>query len=103
GLRGLVYQEVTVTGPDHDLHSGMYGGAVTNPANALCHLLGALHDADGRVNIPGFYDDVEELTPRERAEFANLPFDEEQFRRDLKIPAVPGEAGYTTLERRWAR
>jgi acetylornithine deacetylase/succinyl-diaminopimelate desuccinylase-like protein len=103
GLRGLVYMEVILTAADHDLHSGMYGGAVPNPANALCQLMATLHDANGRVTIPGFYDDVDELSPRERQEFARLPFDEAAFKRELKLTELVGEAGYTTLERRWAR
>ncbi len=103
GLRGLVYMEVTLTAADHDLHSGMYGGAVPNPANALCQLLATLHDADRRVAIPGFYDDVDELTPREREEFARLPFDEQAFKNEMKLTELIGEKGYTTLERRWAR
>ena len=103
GLRGLVYLEVFLTAADHDLHSGMFGGAVPNPANVLCELLATLHDRDGRVNIPGFYDDVEELSPRERAEFARLPFDEAEFKRELKLTDLYGETGFTTLERRWAR
>ncbi len=103
GLRGIIGLEVTLTGPDHDLHSGMYGGAVPNPANVLCELLATLHDAHGRVNIPGFYDDVAELTPREREEFARLPFDEREFQKELKLNDLYGETGYTALERRWAR
>lgn len=103
GLRGLVYMEVFLTAADHDLHSGMFGGAVPNPANVLCELLATLHDKNGRVNIPGFYDDVAELTPREREEFARLPFDEAAFKRELKLTELFGEAGFTTLERRWAR
>src|SRR5689334_9660495 len=103
GLRGLVYSEVFITGPSHDLHSGMYGGSVPNPANILCQLLATLHDKNGRVNIPGFYDDVIPLSPAERAEWAALPFEEKQFFDELKIPAGNGEQGYTTLERRWGR
>lgn len=103
GLRGLVYMEVFITAADHDLHSGMFGGAVPNPANVLCELMATLHDKNGRVNLPGFYDDVAELTPREREEFARLPFDEAEFKRELKLTELYGEAGFTTLERRWAR
>lgn len=103
GLRGLVYMEVCLTAAGHDLHSGMFGGAVANPANALCELLATLHDPNGRVNIPGFYDDVVDLTPREREEFARLPFDEAEYKRDLKLTDLVGEAGYTTLERSSAR
>jgi len=103
GLRGLVYTEVIVTGPSHDLHSGMFGGSVPNPANVLCELLATLHDKDGRVNIPGFYDGVRPLTEAERKEWARLPFDDATARRDSGIPGEMGEAGFTTLERRWAR
>ncbi|HEV7299947.1 MAG TPA: dipeptidase [Tepidisphaeraceae bacterium] len=103
GLRGLVYEEVFLTGPSHDLHSGLYGGAVPNPANVLGELIASLHDADGRVNIPGFYDDVVDLTPAERAEWASLPFDEKRFADALELESLYGETGYTTLERKWAR
>ncbi len=103
GLRGLVYTEIFVTGPDHDLHSGMFGGAVPNPANALCALLATLHDRDGRVTIPGFYDDVQDLSPAEREEWRTLPFDEPAFLREQGLSAGSGEVGYSTIERRWAR
>src|SRR6185437_799192 len=85
GLRGLIYSEIIITGPSHDLHSGMYGGSVPNPANVLCELLAALHDNDGRVNIPGFYDDVVPLSAAERKEWASLPFDEKQFFAELQL------------------
>jgi acetylornithine deacetylase/succinyl-diaminopimelate desuccinylase-like protein len=103
GLRGLVYEEVFLTGPSHDLHSGLFGGAVANPANVLCELVASLHDADGRVNIPGFYDDVVPLQPRERELWAKLPFSEDQIKHDLGVGVLPGEKGYTALERKWAR
>jgi acetylornithine deacetylase/succinyl-diaminopimelate desuccinylase-like protein len=103
GLRGLVYMEIVVTGPSHDLHSGLFGGAVPNPANVLCQLLATLHDRDGHVNLPGFYDHVVPLTPDERAQWAKLPLDEKQFAADLKLSALHGEAGYSVLERTWAR
>src|SRR5688572_23725183 len=103
GLRGLVYTEVFVTGPSHDLHSGLYGGTLANPANVLCELLATLHDADGRVNIPGFYDDVRELTAAERRMWAELPFSDEAHRKEMGVPALFGEKGFTTLERKWAR
>ena len=103
GLRGIVACEVTLKGPKKDLHSGVFGGSVANPVNALCRLVAALHDADGRVQIPGFYDDVLALTDAERAGFAKLPFDEAAYRTELGVGAVHGEAGFTTLERRWAR
>jgi acetylornithine deacetylase/succinyl-diaminopimelate desuccinylase-like protein len=103
GLRGLVYMEISITGPDRDLHSGLYGGAVPNPANVLTELLATLHDKDGRVNIPGFYDAVVPLSPEERAEWKKLPFSESEFAGELKLSAGNGEAGYSTLERIWAR
>jgi len=103
GLRGLVYEEIFLTGPSHDLHSGIFGGAVPNPSNVLCEILASLHDADGRVNIPGFYDDVRALNTSERAGYAALPFDEAKWARDLSIPHGSGEAGFSTLERTWAR
>jgi acetylornithine deacetylase/succinyl-diaminopimelate desuccinylase-like protein len=102
-LRGLVYEEVFLTGPSHDLHSGGYGGAVPNPANVLCELIGSLHDKDGRVNIPGFYDDVTPLKAEEKQMWAKLPFDEQQFMRDLALASLNGEIGFSTLERLWAR
>ncbi len=103
GLRGIAYFELKVTGPKQDLHSGVFGGGVANPAIALTKMLAGLIDADGRVTIPGFYDDVTPLTPAERAEFAALPFDETSFREQLGVAALAGEAGFSTLERRWAR
>jgi acetylornithine deacetylase/succinyl-diaminopimelate desuccinylase-like protein len=95
--------EVKLTGADHDLHSGLYGGAVPNPANVLCELLATLHDADGRVTIPGFYDDVVPLTDTERAMWRQMPFDEQALKRELNVSGFFGERGYTTLERKWAR
>ena len=103
GLRGISYYELRLTGPKQDLHSGTFGGAVANPANVLVTLLAALLNERGQIQLPGFYDDVEPLTPRERAEFANLPFNEAEFMRKLGVEGLQGEAGYTTLERRWAR
>jgi acetylornithine deacetylase/succinyl-diaminopimelate desuccinylase-like protein len=103
GLRGLVYMEVFVTGPSHDLHSGMFGGSVPNPANGLCELLATLHDRDGRVTVDGFYDDVRPLSDAERDAWRKLPFDEKAALESLTLPAGCGEAGYTMLERRWAR
>lgn len=99
GLRGLSYLEVEVTGPDRDLHSGVYGGAVANPINVLCDLISSLHDQDRRITIPGFYDAVQELSAAERAELAKAPFDEKAYMADLGIGAVQGEKGYTTPER----
>jgi succinyl-diaminopimelate desuccinylase len=103
GLKGIAYFEVFLTGPQQDLHSGTFGGAVTNPANTLCRLLAALIDDQGRVQIDGFYDDVEPLTERERVQFSQLPFNERTFMDQIGVQAVTGEVGYTTLERRWAR
>lgn len=99
GLRGLSYLEVEVTGPNRDLHSGVYGGAVANPINVLCDLISSLHDQDRRITIPGFYDAVQELSAAERAELAKAPFDEKAYMADLGIGAVQGEKGYTTPER----
>lgn len=103
GLRGIAYYEVRLQGPKQDLHSGSFGGGVTNPANTLAKLLAALVDDNGRIQLPGFYDDVVELEPRERKEFANLPFDEAAFAKQLGVNGLTGEAGYSTVERRWAR
>jgi succinyl-diaminopimelate desuccinylase len=103
GLRGICYYELRLTGPSQDLHSGTFGGAVVNPANALCRMLSALVNEKGQVQVPGFYDDVEPLTARERGEFARLPFDERQFMRQIGVEALGGEDGFSTLERRWAR
>ncbi|MCS6819340.1 MAG: dipeptidase [Chitinophagales bacterium] len=99
GLRGLSYVEVEVTGPNRDLHSGVYGGAVANPINVLCKMIAQLHDEKGRITIPGFYDDVEELSAAERAEMAQAPFDQKAYNADLGIRKEWGEEGYTTLER----
>ncbi len=103
GLRGILAAEVTVTGPNRDLHSGIFGGAVANPATGIARLIASLHDDLGRVRIPGFYDNVMELTAAERQQFRDLGFDEAGFKADLGIAEVAGEAGYSTLERRWAR
>jgi acetylornithine deacetylase/succinyl-diaminopimelate desuccinylase-like protein len=103
GLKGLAYFELIVEGANRDLHSGTFGGAVQNPLNALATIIASLKDADGRIAIPGFYDDVRPLEDWERKEFAALPFSEEEFRADLDVPAVFGESGYSTLERKWAR
>lgn len=103
GLRGIAYFEVRLRGPKQDLHSGTFGGGVTNPANVLVKMLAALKDDDGRVTLPGFYDDVIPLTDRERKEFASLPFDEREFASRLGVKGLTGEAHHTTLERRWAR
>lgn len=103
GLRGLLYAELFLTGPAHDLHSGIYGGGVPNPANALCHLLASLHNTDGTINLPNFYADVIPLTDAEREAWRALPFDEAAMKRELNLTELAGEAGFTTLERRWAR
>jgi acetylornithine deacetylase/succinyl-diaminopimelate desuccinylase-like protein len=104
GMRGLVDAEVTLTGPSRDLHSGSFGGGVPNPAHALAALLAGLHDANGRVALPGFYDDVVPLTEEEGALLAKLPFDERSWLTDAgDSGATYGEAGHSTLERIWAR
>ena len=99
GLRGLCYWDVEVTGANHDLHSGIYGGAVANPINVLCQMIAGLHDADGRITIPGFYDDVLVISDEERRLMAQAPFDEAAYMRELEIKAVKGEKGYSTKER----
>lgn len=103
GLRGLAYLEVEVVGPNRDLHSGVYGGAVENPLNVLCEMIAKMKDEHGVIQIPGFYDNVIELTGADRAASAALPFDEEAYKQSLDIDAVHGERGYTTLERASAR
>ena len=104
GLKGLAYFEIRVEGPNRDLHSGVYGGGVTNPANALAEIIAALRDSrSGRVLVPGFYDDVRPLADWERREFAALGLDEEEVREDLAESVLTGEEGYTYLERTWAR
>ncbi|MFJ8359174.1 dipeptidase [Streptomyces sp. NPDC093984] len=103
GMRGLAECEITLYGPEQDIHSGSFGGAVPNPATAAARLVAALHDEHARVAIPGFYDGVVDLTDRERELFAELPFDEEQWLRAARSTATYGEAGHTTLERIWAR
>ena len=99
GMRGLSYVEVKVTGPDKDLHSGHYGGAVANPINILCDMISSLIDRDGHITVKGFYDDVAELSAEDRAKLARAPFDLEEYKNFLKIKEVRGEKGYTTLER----
>jgi len=103
GLKGIAYFELRLTGPSQDLHSGVFGGAVTNPANALAKMLAALINDKGQVQVPGFYDDVVPISDTERAAMKKLPFDEREFMKQLGVDAVTGEASYTTLERRWAR
>jgi acetylornithine deacetylase/succinyl-diaminopimelate desuccinylase-like protein len=99
GLRGLTYLEVEVTGPNRDLHSGVYGGAIANPINTLCAMIASLHDAAGRVTIPGFYADVQEVNLAERAEMDKAPFNLENYKTDLDIADVKGEHAYTSSER----
>ncbi|MFD0964352.1 dipeptidase [Pseudofulvibacter geojedonensis] len=99
GLRGLSYVEVEVTGPNRDLHSGLYGGAVANPINVLTKMIASLHDENNHITIPGFYDKVEELSREERDEMAKAPFSLEEYKKALDIDAVYGEEGYTTNER----
>lgn len=99
GLRGLSYVEVEVTGPNRDLHSGIYGGAVANPINVLADMIASLHDENGHITIPGFYDDVDEVSAEERALMAKAPFNLDDYKAHLDIDAVQGEEGYSTLER----
>ncbi len=99
GMRGLSYIEVEVTGPNRDLHSGVYGGAVANPATVLAKMIASCHDENNHITIPGFYDDVLEATPAERAMLAKAPLDEKEYKEDLGINALYGEKGYTTKER----
>ena len=99
GLRGLSYHEVEVTGPNRDLHSGIYGGAVMNPINALCTMIASLHDENRRITIPAFYANVAELSPAERAEMALAPFSEADFQASIGLPASAGEAGFSSMER----
>lgn len=103
GLRGLAYWEVEVTGPNRDLHSGHFGGAVANPLNVLCEMLSKVVGKDGRIAIPHFYDDVEELSPEERAMIASIPFDEERYKAAIGVRELRGEAGYSTIERNACR
>lgn len=103
GTRGLLYKEIKLRGPVRDLHSGSYGGSVANPANVLARLLASLHDEQNRINIPGFYDDVAEVSADERAKIAAVPFDEAEYFKNLKARGPFGEAGYTTAERRSIR
>ena len=103
GLRGLAYFQIDVRGSNSDLHSGSFGGALHNPAMALAQILAAMKEKNGRVRIDGFYDDVVELTEEERSAWKQLPFNEKQYQRELGAPKLHGEAGYSTLERIWAR
>ena len=103
GLRGLSYVEVEVTGPDRDLHSGVYGGAVANPATILAKLIASMHDENNHITIPGFYDDVLELSAQEREMLNKAPYNENEYKLDLKVDELWGEKGYTTLERTGTR
>ncbi len=103
GLRGLAYMEVEVTGPNRDLHSGVYGGAVANPINILAKMIASMHDENNHITIPGFYDKVLELTEAERTALNKAPFDLEEYKKELQVSDVRGEKGYTTLERTGTR
>jgi acetylornithine deacetylase/succinyl-diaminopimelate desuccinylase-like protein len=103
GLRGIACFELRVSGPNRDLHSGSFGGSITNPVNALARMLAALVDDRGRIRVPGFYDEVVPLSPQEREQLANLPFDENRYFAQIGVDGAIGEEGYTALERRWAR
>ena len=103
GLRGLSYVEVEVTGPNRDLHSGVYGGAVANPVNVLCSMIANLIDENGRITIPGFYDKVKELTDQQRSDLAKAPFDLAEYKQSIGIAEVQGEEGYSTIERTGTR
>ena len=103
GLRGLAYFQIDLRGTKSDLHSGSFGGAVANPALVLAQILAQMKDRSGRIKIPGFYNDVRELSEEERAEWRRLPFNETKYRKELGAPKLFGESGYTTLERVWAR
>lgn len=103
GLRGLAYWEIEVTGPNRDLHSGHFGGAVANPIQVLCEMLAKVLDENGRIQIPHFYDDVEELSQEERSMIASIPFDVERYKQSIGVDALRGEAGYSTIERNACR
>ena len=103
GLRGLAYVEIEVQGPKKDLHSGVYGGAVDNPINVLAEMISKLKDKNGKIKIPGFYDDVLKLTKKERDNFKKLPFSEKKFANEIGVKKLTGEKGFSTLERLWAR
>ncbi len=103
GLRGLAYWEIEVTGPNRDLHSGHFGGAVANPINVLCQMMSRIVDADGRITVPGFYDDVEEVPQAEHDMIAHIPFDEEKYKAAIGVKELFGEKGYSTLERNSCR
>lgn len=103
GLRGLAYWEIEVTGPNRDLHSGHFGGAVANPINVLCEMMSRIVDADGRITIPHFYDDVEDLPAEERQMIASIPFNEARYKQAIDVEELRGEKGYSTIERNACR
>lgn len=103
GLRGIAFVEVFVHGPDRDVHSGSFGGAIANPVNVLCDLVGRLHDKNGRIAIPGFYRDVTRISKWEKLQFKRLPYNEREYKKSLGVAALHGEKGYTTYERVWTR
>ena len=103
GLRGISYFELRLTGPNRDLHSGAFGGSVTNPANALTKMLAALINEDGKIQIPEFYDGIKETTQREREQYAELDFSDNDYMQELGVDGLTGEKGFSTLERRWTR
>ena len=103
GLRGLCYMQIDLVGPKSDLHSGSFGGSVHNPIQALTEIIASLHDKNGRITIPGFYDDVLPLTKKEREAFKKLPWSDKKYAKELGVKQLYGEKGYTTLERLWAR
>ena len=103
GLRGISSVEVFVYGPNRDVHSGTFGGAIANPVNVLCQMIGRLHDKNGKIAIPGFYSDVKIPTKWERQQFKRLPYNEASYKKMLGIPALQGEKGFTTFERTWVR
>ncbi len=103
GLRGLSYMQIDLTGPNKDLHSGSFGGSIHNPIQALAEIIAQLHDKHGRVTIPGFYDDVLKLTAKERAAYKKLPWNDKTYAKNLGVPMLYGEKGFTSIERLWAR
>lgn len=103
GLRGLAYMQIDLVGPNRDLHSGSYGGSVHNPIQALAEIIAQLHDRNGRITIPGFYDDVRKLSAKERSAYKKLPWSDRKYARDLGVRDLYGEKGFSTLERLWAR
>jgi len=103
GLRGIASTELFVYGPNRDVHSGSFGGAIANPVNALCWMVGQLHDKNGKIAIPGFYQHTKSLSKWERTQFKKLPYNETAYKKSLGVPALYGEKGYSTLERTWSR